>query len=507
MFPVNYKKIFIILGLFLLTEVLSYIGFASAAANPFIFAFFILAALAVTIYKLEYGILLAAAELLVSSFGYLIYMDIVGRRLSLRIALWLIVMLVFTIRFVWQLFKQKNASAYWQTLKRFAGWKWFGLLALFVAIGAINGLLRGHATATLFSDFNAWLYFLLLLPAIAVYGGASADSDSNAAQAADRQTLADLFFAAAIWLSIKTLFLLFVFTHDLSIAPTIYSWLRRTLVGEMTPTLSGWPRIFLQGQIYPALAFFIIFWLRAADWEWKKFWARRNCPVFFVVALFLSTILISFSRSFWVGLAAAMAVSLFLLWRLASFPKALAAGLWAALALISGFIIIYLVAAWPYWHRTGGDFSSEFLERATSGNEAALASRWSLLPVLSEAIAKEPFLGQGYGATVTYFSRDPRILQNNPSGAYTTYAFEWGYLDIWLKLGLLGLLSYLILLGQMLFSFYRQGIKHNDYLFFGLGAGLLFLAVINFFTPYLNHPLGIGALIAGSCLIWLNKVY
>jgi len=54
---------------------------------------------------------------------------------------------------------------------------------------------------------------------------------------------------------------------------------------------------------------------------------------------------------------------------------------------------------------------------------------------------------------------------------------------------------------------WQQGLKQNNYLWFGIGAALVFLAVINFFTPYLNHPLGIGVVIAGSCLIWLNKVY
>ena len=502
-----------ILSLFLLTEILSYIGFASSIANPFIFGFFVLTALFVTVYKLEYGILLVAAELLISSFGYLIYLDLNGSRLSLRIILWLIVMAVFFFQFLWQLIKERNQSFCWKNLKDFVAWKWFFLLAFFILISLINAIFRGNDLMTIFADFNAWLYFLMLLPVIAVYshsGNSSGASQilTNKQPSANLGLLLNIFFAASLWLSLKTLFLLFVFTHNLSIGPEIYTWLRRTLVGEMTPTASGWPRVFLQGQIYPVVAFLIIFWRRAQDLQWKEFFKINNWPLFVAASLFLSSVLISFSRSFWLGLAVVMSLSFILLWSLNSFKKMMSVVSWAILSLLGSFLIIYLVAAWPYWNVGGGsNFRSELVSRVTVSGEAALVSRWSLLPVLSQAILKEPLFGQGYGATVTYFSSDPRVLENNPSGQYTTYAFEWGYLDIWLKLGLAGLLAYLILLWQILSAAWQQGLKQNNYLWFGIGAALVFLAVTNFFTPYLNHPLGIGAIIAGSCLIWLNKVY
>jgi len=60
-----------------------------------------------------------------------------------------------------------------------------------------------------------------------------------------------------------------------------------------------------------------------------------------------------------------------------------------------------------------------------------------LRPLL-DAIAQHPWLGSGFGRTVTYRSTDPRVLADHPAGAYTTTAFEWGYLDIALKIGLLG---------------------------------------------------------------------
>src|SRR5690606_26879171 len=50
---------------------------------------------------------------------------------------------------------------------------------------------------------------------------------------------------------------------------------------------------------------------------------------------------------------------------------------------------------------------------------------------------KRPILGSGYGTTVTYETSDPRLLSTIGS-SYTTYAFEWGYHDIWLKIGVVG---------------------------------------------------------------------
>lgn len=495
MFKIDIKKILIIFSAFLAAELLSGLSLAFPLANQIIFAILLSGVLVLAVYKLEYGLLIVLAELFIGSLGHLFYLNIGANQLPIRIALWSVVMLIFILKFFLQLAKQGNRSIYWWHLKNFSAKKTFGLLFLFVAIGLINGLVRGHALATVFLDFNAWLYFLLLLPIIAVYGGRDEAADTR---------LKTLFFAAALWISVKTLFLLFVFTHNLSVSSYFYSWLRKTLVGEMTPTLSGWPRIFIQGQIFPAIAFFLVFW-NQARFRFKEFFQRRNILALLAAVLFLSSVLISFSRSFWAGLAGTIFFSLVFVWHRFSFKRTVSAVARIGIAGALSFLIIYLVVVFPY--PRSGKFNADFLDRVKNSQEAALASRWSLLPVLAKEIKREPFLGQGFGATVTYFSRDPRILANNPSGEYTTYAFEWGYLDLWLKLGLLGLLAYLFLLFKLIITAWRKGVQTNDYLFFGLGAGILFLAATNIFTPYLNHPLGIGFLILSSCLIWPNRVY
>jgi O-antigen ligase len=80
-------------------------------------------------------------------------------------------------------------------------------------------------------------------------------------------------------------------------------------------------------------------------------------------------------------------------------------------------------------------------------------------------------------------------------------------LEIWLKIGLLGLAAYFLFLGRLIAGARRLGAKTGNNLWFGASAGLIFLAITNVFTPYLNHPLGIGVLLLSSCLIYADRVY
>lgn len=498
MFKSKNNRIFIFIGLFIIVDLLSYFALIFSGLNQSIFILLALICLALSLYKLEYGVLMVLAELLIGSMGHMFVFPLGNYQLPIRMALWGVVMMIFAGRFIWQLIKNKNKGEYFKKLKNFSAKKYFLLLALFVFISLVNALLRGHALGLIFSDFNAWLYWLLLLPAIVVY---SRDSEEGE-QKNTFNNLKTIFLSGAIFLSLKTLFLIYIFTHDLNFSSEVYSWLRKTLVGEMTPTLSGWPRVFIQGQIFSGVALFLVFWSNLKNNKNKL----ENIGRLLLAALFFSSILISFSRSFWAGMAGAIAFSFFIIWRVYSFRKAIISMFWLFASMIIGFALIYSVAIFPY--PTKGEFNANFIERV-SGNksEPALASRWSLLPVLGKEIKKEPFFGQGYGATVTYFSQDPRVLQNNPTGEYTTYAFEWGYFDLWLKLGLFGLLAYLLLIIYLVKEAVINGRRDNNLVLFGLGAGIIFLALTNFFTPYLNHPLGMGILIIGACLIQKDRVY
>jgi hypothetical protein len=494
------RNFFVLICSFVIIDLLSYLALTSFSLNQLVFALLVLICLGLSLYRLEYGLLMVLAELLIGSMGHMFVLPLGNYQLPIRMALWAIVMVIFAINFLWQLIKDKSQSQYLKKLKNFSPLKYFALLALFVVIGLVNAFLRKHALGLIFNDFNAWIYWLLLLPAIIVY---SRDNAEEKKSIVIFNNLKTIFLSGAIFLSLKTLFLIYVFTHNISFSSEVYFWLRKTLVGEMTPTLSGWPRVFIQGQIFSGVALFLVFWksLKAKRKDYLK-----NIGDLSLAALFASSILISFSRSFWVGMAGAVAFSFIVIWRYYSFRKAIFSMFWLLASMVISFIMIYFVSIVPY--PTKGEFNANFIERVSDNNsEPAIASRWSLLPILGKEIKKEPFFGQGYGATVTYVSEDPRVLQNNPTGEYTTYAFEWGYLDLWLKIGLFGLLAYLLLIFYLVKEAVITGYKNKDLIVFGLSAGIIFLALTNFFTPYLNHPLGMGVLIIGACLIQKDRVY
>jgi O-antigen ligase len=485
---------------FLAIEILSFISFGWPLVGQLTSLALILATIILASYNLEYGLSVVLAELFIGSMGHLFVLNLWGHLLPIRIALWSAVMVVFVIKLVYQLFTAGKQANYWQGLRQFRGLKLFLSLWVLVILGVIIGLLNHHTTALVLADVNAWPYFLILGPAVVIYGSIKSEATKQDSR------LRTLFATGAIWLSLKTLALFFIFTHNLVNSQLVYLWLRQTLVGEMTATTSGWPRIFIQGQIYAVIAFIFTFWLSLRSGIENQFTSSLAWFKLGLGALFFTSILLSFSRSFWVASISALVMLLLIIWYQYGWLKLLKAGAWLMSSVLLSVVIIYLVASFPYIHANKNNLEEVFLERVSNGNEAALSSRWSLLPVMLKADLQEPILGQGFGATITYISYDPRVLQNDPQGHYTTYAFEWGYLDLWLKLGLLGLAAYLWLLISLIKDAWRQGKNQDSYLFIPLAASLVLVAVVHMFTPYLNHPLGIGWLVICSCLIWRSRV-
>jgi len=199
-------------------------------------------------------------------------------------------------------------------------------------------------------------------------------------------------------------------------------------------------------------------------------------------------IVISQSRSFWLGGLAGIFLLLWLIawWGKKKLTYVFLAGLALAVMIASQFLAVSLLS--------GSYFGNRF---ANLQAEPASVSRLNQLEPLTSAIASSPFFGHGFGKTLTYVSHDPRILARNPEGLFTTFAFEWGYLDIALKIGGLGLGLYLFLIASIAFiglKNMKSSKSHDCYLSAGLLAALTALVVTNFFSPYLNHPLGINYL-------------
>ncbi len=491
------QKIFFFSFLILiLAEFFSFYGFFWPIINKVCFLLIVLAVIFLSWKNLAYGLYFSLAELIIGSKGYLFFWQQGHHAISVRLGIFLAVMGVWAFKKVLSLFRGQPLEIKFFSRRIFP---YYALLLIFVFWGVLSGWLHHNSLKNIFFDVNAWFYFFLAFPL------------SEAISKENILSFLAVALAALLDLLIKTFLLFFLFSHNfVAILPFVYKWVRVTGVGEITNMQVGFYRIFFQSHIYAVFAFLIIFPYLSKkivqDKEpLKKVWRELALAIFTA-----AVIAISLSRSFWVGLGAAfLTYETFIFLSSSSRWQGLKIAFGNFLLLLaifaSGLYSAAFLAKVPVphiWQGRQAGYIFNALDKRTKDffHDRATGSRWRLLPPLSRAVERHWLVGQGFGSTVTYHTEDPRALQTHPNGLYTTYAFEWGYLGIWLKLGLLGLLAYLLFLKKII----EEGwdvIKEkafspeiNCYLQ-GALLSLVALIVVHFFTPYLNHPLGIGYLL------------
>jgi hypothetical protein len=438
----------------------------------------------VTIWRPEYGLAAMGAELIIGSKGSLLKWGgnaVNDGGISLRVLLFVAVMSGWGVNVLLTRAWRSWKSSVWRDRMPYV------CLTFFIIYGTIRGMAFGHQA--LMQDANAWAFWLMLLPAIDL-------SHRGGKRLAD--SLIAAVIAGLVWLCWETIVLFVLFTHGwMAVGDPVYLWLRRTGVGEVTRLFADRSahRIFFQSHLYAALAVIvgtIHLWLQKE---------RRVAEGFLLLLVMLATF-ISLSRSLWIGVFVAIVVAVVLLltrgrsisWRQGMRPLVIAA---SALLLIEGILLLPT----PY----GGQVHLvDFIVARVSQQEAAAISRWQLLPLLWEKIMQAPMLGHGFGATVTYATQDPRAIERS-GGWLATYAFEWGWLDVWIKLGIGGPILLVIILGSLIRRWWNAG--GVPQLRISMIAILVGLAVIHVFTPYLNHTLGIGFVIAAEALLAYARPY
>ncbi len=497
---INKRFYYLVFALFLI-ESLSFLSYFFPILRELSFFLIALAVLILAIKDLKYALYVIIIELIIGSHGYIFFSDVFNFELSIRIAMWLMIMLAWFVKYIIWLKnylqtpikerKSQNISYF------FAYFPAYLLLALFVLIASIKGVVLSDNLNVWFGDFNSWLYFLILLPLIYVF------RNNNI-----RDLIRDIitiFLAAVTWISLKTLILLFFFSHNLPLIEALYAWSRDNLLAEITALDDGFYRIFFQSHIYTLMLIIIaLFGLN----NLKNIKKKEAYVLMSILALSLSSILLSLSRSLWLALILGFLV--WLVYIIKKYQKKIVYYNLSKVLIISlsAVLLIFFVINIPL-PGYSPDFSAgkTFKDRAkvSDKDEAAISSRWSLLKPMSEEIIKSPIIGYGFGKEITYISQDPRVLEKNSTGEYTTAAFEWGWLSVWLKMGILGLLAYLWLFYRVISDAFKS--KYNQPYIWALGLSLVALMAVNFFTPYLNHPLGIMYLLLVSIIVSSNKVY
>jgi len=464
-----YGTFFGIVGLFLFALLLSLFGFTSS--------FLVLAGFLVligSIYKPEIGLALVFVEVMSNAHGHLIESVFFGTVVSLRMVLFLSVMLGWGIHLLYT----RKKPVITQT-----AFFLFSLLFFAVLTGFGIGL-KERSVSEVFSDGNAYLFFAYLLP---IFTTSWTGLKKNA--------VLQIFMGGAFFNAISTLILSFLFTHmSGKFLSPIYTFLRDARFAEITRFENGNYRIFLQTQFFVALALMmgIALVFRA---ESKK----DQRTLFFMNILFFLVFVISASRSFYLGIGVGLGVLVALtsgeyLHRkkqqfFARCGLVVAAG-------VSAYILSFVIILFPFPTPTVSlNATDSTASSRITGTDPATTSRWNLLGPMRNKIQDAPLLGSGFGASVQYVSNDPRIRAETPDGIITTESMEWGWLELWIKMGILGPIGYLLLcLGMIILAFSEKAEPHN-WISKSIVGSVVFILVTQVFSPYLNHPIGITAIL------------
>ncbi len=448
---------------------LSFLGYFYSWVNMAGFVGFALLCLVLGLWRREYALYLALLELILGSFGHLLSIQAGVLNLSLRYAFFVIIM---------GLWMKDVITNYELRITNIRKNRTIIFLAFFLIIwlfGIIQGYLRGHNPADIFFDANGYLYLLMILPAITYI-----DTKEKLLW-----LFKTFFMGVCVQASVSFgLFIIFAKSQSTGFLEILYKWIRDFRIGEITPLKNGIYRIFLQSQIFLLPGIFLVF-ARDARRKISRL-SFAGCGAGISAAIY-----ISLSRSLWIGFCAG-AITFVLIGLYLKIDKKVLAKRWTEAAsvvfigiLIAGFFI--------------PKDTSLIFGRFQIG-ESAADTRMAELPPLFSAIKAHPILGYGFGKTLTFTSFDPRV----GGKPYTTYAFEWGYLDMILKFGILGLAAYLYFVWKIISELFKKLKNELFYTSWAL-ASLAALLFVHIFTPYLNHPLGIGILILGGVVANIDQ--
>lgn len=509
----NLKSITKLVLLFCGIYLLSFLGYIFPLLNNLIFWVIIFIALTLSLKKIEYGLLILLSELFLGAKGYLFSFNLGGFVVSLRLALFILIF------FIWFFQKNKNKFKFVETNFFLP----FALLTITFALGIARGLYFGHPMKYIFFDANGYFYFALAFILFSI-------TDKKYFITKILQCL----LAAGITVSFLTLYtsadfailhpdarpdksgvISFEFgekeeeqkeiAHSITAKeelksmeiirnlknqkPAIYRWTRDAGVGDLAFISGRLFRFFTSAQIYALFALvFFIFYLSN-----KKIQVRKDFWYFFAILIIGIGLIIGFSRSLWLGVLVVLGYFLFSLpWR-----KSLKIIL-VLFSLILIFVSLTNILA-PSIANILTDRINSFLHPQT---QSTAITRIDMLNSALEKIKKHIVLGSGFGETIEYESVIP-----GQTGRVRVFVFEWGYLDLVLKLGILGLLIYAWFIFDI-FKLRREKneIPENKILENSLFSALSGLLIVNITMPYLNHPLGIGYVLLIAIILFYIKI-
>ncbi|NQU77982.1 O-antigen ligase family protein [Candidatus Falkowbacteria bacterium] len=477
-----------------LAEILSFLAFTFPIFNTVCFFVILALVLIVSFKSLESGVLILLAELFLGDSGRFFSIELGAVSVSIRMGLFSVIMAVWLFGLLKNIISKKDLSpslAFFKSKIK----SYYLFLSLALVWGLVYGLSRGNSPALVYLDFNNWLYLLLVLPIFQV----AKNKDFW-------KRVLSVLAAAVLAVALKTVIIYFFFGLNIKeIISPVYWWQRATAEAQFGRIGGNFFRILFISNIYALVLFFISFSPLSLLKEKTK---TKSNFLWFLVFVSLFVVLFSFFRSYWAAGFLGFIVFLALLKKYfnLNFRKLIKQSLTAILVTLVAIVLIFGISqAALSLSMVLGSYSKEdqaVQKEIFTFGDVAVASRFNLLKPMFQKISSHPIIGSGFGTTITYKNEDPRYSAE----PFTTYAFEWGYLDMIIETGLVGLVIFLLLIIKTL----KQGLSliknSNDtkikYLALGLVSGLFVFIAIHIFSPYLNHPLGLGYLVLVNAFIY-----
>lgn len=490
----------------------SFIGFLYPWLNTTLFVLILVLVFIGSISKLEFGLLILVGELVLGGHGYLFSLQVGSFTLSLRVALFLLLFLLF----LFELIRYKKLPRLFSLSLH----KYFLFFFCIVILGTIIGFLKNDPKVV-FNDANAYMALLYIplfiegfnkrihirrllsvlsstvvtlslvtVAFLGIFAMFHYDTSLTSAVTLDKNTINDLqsttipdsgtIIGQRIGFTEGSAELRFGDTSKTK--PETYRWLRDTGIAQISYISSKFFRVFFPSHVFVLFVFFI------ALYVYKD---RKSWLLFLYFLFFLATLFISYSRSLWIGLVMGL-VLLFAIYFKNSKHKFIL--LLLLLLFVLGFLIVL----------TSTDMLVVLTDRITSivnpTTEVAGAHRIELAKAIGRHVIAHPIFGTGFGTLLAF----PTILPNGEIITTSFYIFELAYGDLLVKTGLIGLFAFLTLLYGLLHFPIKKRLSKEYPFIGGVIIGVIALACSNITTPIYTHPLGIGILAISAAIFFAS---
>ena len=459
---------------FFVFQLLSILGYVWPSISSIVFCLIILGAIGFSLIKIEYGFLFLIFEFLAGHEGHLF--ELAG--LSLKLSLFLTVMLIWFIK---KMIDKKQREFFAEFLKS-PGLVFFLIFFFIIILGLVRGMIQ-HDPIIAIKDFINYSYLFLIFPLIDIFKRIDFP-----------KRVFNLSQAATIGLAILTIivFILFV-TNLVQVHDEFYWWWRGTVIGKATDTGNGFFRIVTSAHllILPLFLIYLSFLIENKE----KFKQKSKKYLIYLSICASLMLLINFSRAYFLGIL----IGLIFLLKGINWQRWLIFSCLVVFILVAEFGLLFGLVSGGAALQGLDFFKSRIGTILSPDKETSSLTRMTILPVLIKKIWQQPIFGQGLGSTVSYND----LLTGEEK---STFHLDWGYLEIWVELGLFGLISYVLILFYIFYQGWEKikELKRHVFkkrLIIGLLAGLAGLIIATLTGPFLFHPLGIFYLVLTTVII------